>query len=157
MQTSDGNLYGSVYFDGDTFVGGTGTNHGAIFRVNTNGIFTNLYVFSGTNDGADPYGGLLLASDGTFYGTAAYGGKPGFGTILDFELFATPANDNFTNRIPLVGLGQGYNVGATSELKEPPPGGGVASVNNTVWWTWTAPTNGPVSVLTAGSGFRHHG
>ena len=153
MQTGNGTLYGTVYFDGDTFAGGTGTNHGAIFQITSNGLFSNLYSFSGTNDGADPYGGLLLASDGTFYGVTQYGGKPGFGTVDNFQLFTSPTNDNFANRSQLVGLGQGYNVGATSESKEPASGGGQASVNNTVWWTWTAPTNGPVSVLTAGSSF----
>jgi hypothetical protein len=63
-----------------------------------------------------------------------------------------PSNDNFTNRIPLMGAGIGNNFGATIQPNELNPGG-TNTVTNTVWWSWTAPTNGPASVLTLGSGF----
>ena len=44
---SDGNLYGT------TDIGGT-NNQGTIFRLTTNGTFTSLYSFGGTNtDGAN--------------------------------------------------------------------------------------------------------
>jgi uncharacterized repeat protein (TIGR03803 family) len=55
--------------------------YGAVFSLSMSGFnFTNLYSFTGSNDGAfPPQGGLLLMSN-TLYGTTAYGGSHGFGT-----------------------------------------------------------------------------
>src|SRR5438128_4540945 len=65
----DGNFYGT------TFAGGTNVFcRGTIFRLATNGILTGLVSFNGTN-GWQPEAGLVLGSDGDFYGTTAYGGK----------------------------------------------------------------------------------
>ncbi len=46
---------------------------GTVFELTTNGIFTPLAYFSGTN-GANPYGGLAFGLDGNLYGTTTYGG-----------------------------------------------------------------------------------
>ena len=46
--------------------------------------FTNLYLFQGGisgPDGGTPYGGLILGTDGNFYGTTWYGGTGG-GTVF---------------------------------------------------------------------------
>ncbi len=74
----------------------------------------------------------------------------GFGPLI---ARGQPSNDNFSNSIPCFGLESGNNFGATLEPKEPNPGGGIVTANNTVWWNWTAPTNGPASVQTFGSSF----
>ena len=64
---SGNTLYGSTYY------GGTNDN-GTIFAVNTNGIgFTNLYSFTGGNDGENPQAGLILSGN-TLYGTTSDGG-----------------------------------------------------------------------------------
>ena len=74
-QAKDGGLYGTTY------QGGT-NGYGAIFKLTTNGTFTALYSFSGTNDGANPYAGLVQGADGNFYGTTFNGGADGYGTAF---------------------------------------------------------------------------
>jgi uncharacterized repeat protein (TIGR03803 family) len=72
---TDGSLYGT------TLAGGL-SNCGTVFRLAPDGTFNPLYSFSGGNDGSNCYGGLLLASDGNFYGTTEGGGTYGFGTVF---------------------------------------------------------------------------
>ena len=65
-----------------TLVDGGSSGNGTVFAVSTNGTgFTNLYNFSGGNDGANPEGGLVL-SGSTLYGTTFYGGTNGNGTVF---------------------------------------------------------------------------
>lgn len=64
-----------------------------------------------------------------------------------------PDNDNFATRIALIGSNvttTGSNVGATLERGELDPSfeGG-----RSVWWSWTAPADGAVTLTTAGSNF----
>jgi uncharacterized repeat protein (TIGR03803 family) len=90
---SGNTLYGTAQFGGSL-------GWGTVFAVNTNGTdFTTLYSFtaiSGTNgifgfgtnsDGAGPQAVLILSGN-TLYGTAAYGGSSGNGTV--FSLFIPP-------------------------------------------------------------------
>jgi hypothetical protein len=59
-----------------------------------------------------------------------------------------PPNDDFANRRPLVGFpvgGQISNSTATREPGEPLPVGGAGS--RSIWWTWTAPAGGIVTVV----------
>jgi uncharacterized repeat protein (TIGR03803 family) len=78
-------LYGTAIYGGSA-------GNGTIFRIKTNGLdFTNLYNFpaGGTNnsgyytnrDGANPFGGLILANN-TLFGTTANGGSAGSGTVF---------------------------------------------------------------------------
>jgi uncharacterized repeat protein (TIGR03803 family) len=74
VQGNDGNFYGT------TFSGGT--NHlGQVFKVTPKGGFTDLYNFMGGDDGANPYAGLVFATDGNFYGVTVNKGADGFGTV----------------------------------------------------------------------------
>jgi hypothetical protein len=64
-----------------------------------------------------------------------------------------PANDMFTNRITLTGSSvsaAGWNIGATKETGERTYS---VTGGKSVWWTWTAPTNGSVIIDTVGSTF----
>ena len=66
VQGGDDNLYGRTYYGG-------ASNLGTLFQISTNGVFTSLYSFTGTN-GAYPFAALTLGADGNFYGTAEKGG-----------------------------------------------------------------------------------
>ena len=74
----DGRLYGTQ-LEGGAF------NRGTVFAIDpATGTLTTLHDFA-NDEGLDPFGQLLLASDGIFYGTTRYGGDPncpsGCGTI----------------------------------------------------------------------------
>jgi uncharacterized repeat protein (TIGR03803 family) len=77
---SGNTLYGTTHSGG---AGGAGT----VFGVNTNGAgmngagFTNLHTFTGGNDGANPYAGLIVAGS-TLFGTAGNGGTNYDGTLF---------------------------------------------------------------------------
>jgi len=72
---SGNTLYGTAQY------GGT-SDYGTVFAVNTDGTgFTNLYNFTGGNDGGYPKAELIL-SGSTLYGTAQYGGSSEDGTVF---------------------------------------------------------------------------
>ena len=52
--------------------------YGTVFKISPNGALTSLYSFTGGNDGANPYAGLVQGSDGNFYGTTQYGGTTNY-------------------------------------------------------------------------------
>lgn len=67
-----GNLYGITTGGGPTnenFRFGMGT----VFQISTNGTFTNLVIFNGTN-GYYPFVGLTVDDDGTIFGCTVLGG-----------------------------------------------------------------------------------
>lgn len=82
-----GNLYGTT--------AGGGTNvEGNVFKLtrrNSSWIFTSLYSFAGGTDGESPEGNLVIAPDGSLYGTTNQGGDQqcgygsGCGTIFRLQ------------------------------------------------------------------------
>ncbi len=65
-----------------------------------------------------------------------------------------PLNDDFGNRILLGGSlisANGSNVNATKQPGEPDHA--LNAGGKSVWWSWKAPTNGNVTLSTAGSTF----
>jgi len=146
-----------------------------IYRIQTAGssFDTVLGVFQGSNiqfaigvvanddspDRAPSSRVKLNARAGTRYLIAVdgYYGESGFIQLeLEFEesLVFPPANDNFANAISLSGTfveTMGRNLAATAEAGEPAHHG--FSPGPSVWWTWTAPANGPVHLSTSGSDF----
>jgi hypothetical protein len=72
----------------------------------------------------------------------------------NFTVVVAPPNDNFANRLPLNGLSvpaTGTNVNATTEAGE--PNHDFFTPSKTVWWTWTAPGSGSVTIDTLTSSF----
>jgi uncharacterized repeat protein (TIGR03803 family) len=70
VQGTDGNLYG-------TTEGGGVNGEGTVFKVTPTGTLTTLYSFCAKPncaDGSVPVGGLVLGTDGNFYGTTSEGG-----------------------------------------------------------------------------------
>jgi uncharacterized repeat protein (TIGR03803 family) len=72
------------YFYGTTSYGGT-NNYGTVFKISPNGALTSLYSFTSGYDGAYPVAGLVLGSDGNFYGTTA-GHGPYFNPCAIFKI-----------------------------------------------------------------------
>jgi uncharacterized repeat protein (TIGR03803 family) len=76
----DGNFYGT------TAEGGINNGYGTVFKITPTGVYTRLHSFCskpGCTDGWEPDGGVLLATDGNFYGTTILGGANGgsYGTL----------------------------------------------------------------------------
>jgi uncharacterized repeat protein (TIGR03803 family) len=85
VQGTDGNFYGLTSAGGNTPTGSAtpNCNCGTIFRITPAGEETVLYSFgTGANDGKQPSGALLQASDGNFYGTTGSGGPSNDGTVF---------------------------------------------------------------------------
>jgi hypothetical protein len=127
-------------------------NHG-VFTLPVYGILGRGYVVQSSADLQHWNDLAAFVSFGEAYnfsGLAATNGPRMYYRVADrTENMPAPPNDDFTNRTPLTGLGivaAGYNNNATLEAGEP------TNYNSaTVWWSWTAHTNGLVAVSLNGS------
>jgi hypothetical protein len=94
------------------------------------------------------------ALKGQTYKIAVDGNMGTTGGITLYLALTKPAsNDDFKKRIKLHGINvaaTGYNAGATREAGEPLIPG---SLGKSVWWSWTAPVSGTVSLDLAGSDY----
>ncbi len=79
---ASGNLYGTTTEGGslNTLICGSGC--GTVFKLDGSGNETVVHSFDGFPDGNRPMDGLVLGSDGNFYGTTTHGGTAGAGTIF---------------------------------------------------------------------------
>jgi uncharacterized repeat protein (TIGR03803 family) len=78
VQGPDGNLYGTTYAGGIN-------NVGTVSMLSATGNLTTIYSFctqSNCTDGSFPAAGLVLGTDGYFYGTTRTGGLNGLGTVF---------------------------------------------------------------------------
>ena len=78
IQGTDGDLYGTTSDGGANL-------HGTVFKIAPGSKLTTLYNFcaqANCADGANPYGALVLGTDGNFYGTTLTGGEENLGTVF---------------------------------------------------------------------------
>jgi len=95
IQGTDSNFYGT------TSEGGTNVL-GNVFKLTPAGTLTPLWQFSGSPDGEYPEAGLLLASDGNFYGTTYYGGTGAYGVVFKLIAPITINNSNTLTQITAI-------------------------------------------------------
>ena len=91
-----GNFYG-------TTGGGGSSNNGTVWKYTPSmRLLTLLYSFTGGNDGKTPQGGLIMDAAGNLYGTAAFGGPTGGGTVFKID-----TDNNFSVIHGFTGSGDG--------------------------------------------------
>jgi uncharacterized repeat protein (TIGR03803 family) len=100
VQATDGNFYGTTSEGGADGTCDPPYGCGTVFKITSAGELTTLHTFNGT-DGAYPFGALLQATDGTFYGTTPDGGAKnnGSGTVFSLSVGLGP----FVETLPTSG------------------------------------------------------
>ena len=76
---ANGNLYGT------TFAGGL-NGLGSVFKLTPSAndwTYTGLHDFTGGMDGANPWGGVTIGTNGKLYGTTGAGGLNGLGVVWE--------------------------------------------------------------------------
>ena len=135
----------------------TASDYGGVVVQVTNGLTTPIIaVYTGNKlsslfkvvDDVSSFSVARVAFSavpGTAYQIAVDSGSfSGDQAVMNFSLMLTlpPVNDSFINRIPITGTfyqNSGSFLGASRESGE--PNHGTAWYNQTLWWSWTAPTN----------------
>ena len=105
VQGVDGNFYGTTYIGGNN-------NYGTVFDITSSGSLNILYSFANGSDGGNPRGGVVLGSDGNFYGTTYSGGSSAYGTVFKIAPFYyTVAEGNaFSYQITALNNPTSYNA-----------------------------------------------
>jgi uncharacterized repeat protein (TIGR03803 family) len=88
VQATDGNFYGTTYSGGTNAT--CNTYCGTLFKITAKGVLTTLHTFNGA-DGSNPFGPLLQAADGNFYGTTISGGAQSYNRGTVFRVTAKGA------------------------------------------------------------------
>ncbi len=137
-----------------------GSTFDTLLAVYTGEAVTNLTSVAANDDAGGQRTSQLTfnAAVGVAYQIAVdgFGGTSG-DAVLNLSLVggsAAPVNDTFANALALTGANAsttGRNTGASAQAGEPAHAGLAAT--NSVWWTWTAPASGGVTVSTVGSDF----
>lgn len=83
VQDHKGTLYGTTVNGGNLIACDGGC--GVAFSVDMGGNEKVLHSFAAGTDGANPFAGLVRDDEGNLYGTTAYGGSYGDGTVFELE------------------------------------------------------------------------
>jgi uncharacterized repeat protein (TIGR03803 family) len=84
VQGTDGNFYGTTA-GGGSYACDPSNGCGTVFKVTPSGTLTTLHTFcrqANCPDGSYPYAGLVLGTDGDFYGGTDGGGAHSKGTVF---------------------------------------------------------------------------
>jgi uncharacterized repeat protein (TIGR03803 family) len=116
LQGTDGNFYGMTYSGG-------AKGFGTIFKMTSAGMLTVLnHLDYYSLNGAVPFGSLIQARDGNFYGLLNYGGAYGYGTVFKMTpagamtaLHSFAATDGFAPKGSLLQGSDGAFYGTTSK------------------------------------------
>jgi len=107
----DGNFYGTAEgahaYDSTSY---SSMYYGSVYVFGTNSGFSQLHHFDFTNNGANPFAGLTVGSDGCLYGTTANGGQYAFtnSSVYGGTVFKITTNGIITNLVTF-----DYTNGAT--------------------------------------------
>ncbi|RYU57161.1 hypothetical protein EWI61_13500 [Methylolobus aquaticus] len=111
----DGNLYGTAQDGGSA-------ERGVVFMLEpgNSARVKRIYSFKGTGDGSTPFSGMVLGSNGVFYGTTASGGdsKASCGTLFSLTPNSPAAPTAYTFAVEHVFQGGAANDGCNP--KSPP-------------------------------------
>src|SRR5215469_2137500 len=146
IQGTDGKFYGTA--------GGGGTqDFGTVYSVTSAGALSVLYCFNSQTIGAYPFGGLVQATDGTFYGTTTGGGTTSLGTVFSLFVGLGP----FVKTVPTVGnvgtsvtiLGTNLTNATSVSFNGTAATFSVVSPTEITTMVPTGATSGPVEVTTS--------
>jgi uncharacterized repeat protein (TIGR03803 family) len=84
IRDRQGNLYGTTNGSFSDIGGGGPKDAGVVFKVDSWGLETVLYSFTGGVDGSSP-NGVVQDDAGNLYGTTSYGGGSGAGVVFKLE------------------------------------------------------------------------
>jgi uncharacterized repeat protein (TIGR03803 family) len=110
VQGTNGKFYGTTYYGGGSAACTFGC--GTVLKITPSGALTTLHSFDKTG-GANPYAGLVQATDGKFYGTTYQGGTNNSGTVFKMTPSGTQTTlhnfDGTDGGSPYAGVIQGTN------------------------------------------------
>jgi formylglycine-generating enzyme required for sulfatase activity len=132
---------------------------GGGFRLARNSSGSGLQPVASDDQSGGANTSLLSfnATQGTTYYFAVDGRNGAEGAVvlnMSLSTRTKPANDDFANAAQILGStasASANSTSATAESGEPNHAGSEAA--KSVWWSWIAPTSGPVRITTAGSNF----
>ena len=137
---------------GKAMVTTAGSRVDTLLAVYTGSTIAGLVLVGANDDFVDFTSRVRFdAVAGTAYRIAVDGFSGSAGAITLSGGMA-PVNDDFAERLTLAPAatgGNGSNVNATKESGEPNHAGNAGG--RSIWWSWTAPASGTVTLTTAGS------
>jgi uncharacterized repeat protein (TIGR03803 family) len=96
---NDGNFYGMTYQGGNF-------GSGVLFQFNpNNSTLVKKIDFNGNNNGRNPFGSLMQASDNHLYGLTYQGGSSNLGLLFQYNI----SNDSFKIMVEFDGVNKGGN------------------------------------------------
>ncbi len=164
MQGTDGNFYGTTNYGGNLSCRppfGCGT----VFQITPSGTLTTLHAFA-LSDGAYPTGGLIQATNGTFFGSTSAGGKFSGGTLFSLNVGLGPfvalvrgaarASQHFgilgqgltnTSAVSLNGLATPFTVKSDTLIEASVPAGATTGYVTVTTPSGTLTSNKPFVVI----------